>query len=35
MDEIYKELYTLKKQTKESAKKISKLESALAKKEIQ
>ncbi len=35
MDEFYKELYTLKKQTKEAAKKISKLESALAKKDVQ
>ena len=32
MDELYKELYTLKKQTKEAAKKISKMESALARK---
>ena len=35
MDELYKDLYTLKKQVKESAKKISKLESALRKKEIE
>jgi class III poly(R)-hydroxyalkanoic acid synthase PhaE subunit len=35
MDELYKELYSLKKQTKEAAKKISKMESALAKKDIQ
>lgn len=35
MDEFYKELYTLKKQTKEAAKKISKMESALAKRDIQ
>jgi hypothetical protein len=34
MDEFYKELYTLKKQAKEAAKKISKMESALAKKDI-
>jgi hypothetical protein len=34
MDELYKDLYTLKKQTKEAVKKISKLESALAKKDI-
>jgi class III poly(R)-hydroxyalkanoic acid synthase PhaE subunit len=35
MDELYKELYTIKKQAKESAKKINKLESELAKKELQ
>ena len=34
MDELYRDLYTLKKQVKESAKKISKLESALGKKVI-
>ena len=32
MDELYKELYTIKKQAKESAKKINKLESELGKK---
>ncbi len=35
MDELYEELYTLKKQTKEAAKKIRKMESAQAKKDIQ
>jgi polyhydroxyalkanoate synthase subunit PhaE len=35
MDEFCKELYLLKKQAKEVAKKISKMESALAKKDIQ
>jgi hypothetical protein len=34
MDEIYKELYTLKKQGKEAAKKIREMESRLAKEEI-
>jgi hypothetical protein len=34
MDEFYKELYSLKKQTKEAAKKIGKMESAPAKKDI-
>ncbi len=35
MDELYKELYTIKKQTKEATKKIKKMESALAGKDIQ
>ena len=35
IDEIYKELYMLKKQTREATKKIAKMESALAKKDIQ
>ena len=34
IDEIYKELYMLKKQTKDATKKIAKMESALAKKDI-
>lgn len=35
MDEVYKELYTLKKQTRQANKKISDLESALRKKDAQ
>ena len=35
MDEVYKELYTLKKQTRQANKKISDLESALTKKDAQ
>jgi polyhydroxyalkanoate synthase subunit PhaE len=35
MDEVYKELYTLKKQTRQANKKISNLESALTKKDAQ
>jgi hypothetical protein len=34
IDELYKELYVLKKQTKEAAKKIAKMESALPKKDV-
>ena len=35
MDEVYKELYTLKKQTRQANKKISNLEAALTKKDAQ
>lgn len=35
MEVLYKELYALKKQTREAAKKINRMESALAKKDIQ